>query len=104
LDNLDRREIAYRRSDVWLDVRVGDFVHRRRALTYVADPDCARLCADISPQTQITLLRQGKGVKGSSLFYLQNTVQCLNDDGHFRTDAHRLFAKVKANRGGIDTP
>jgi len=91
---LDIRESAYRRADVQLEVKDGKTLNRRRARTYVADPDSPRLCADISLETQLTFVRQGVGTKGSSRFYLQNTVRCLSEDGHIRNDAHRLFAKA----------
>ena len=104
LHGLDRREIAYRRANVCLEVKEGGGFRRRQARTYVADPGHPRLRANLSPEQQITLVRQGAGAKGSSLFYLQNTVKCLAGDGHFRTDAHRFLAMVTANRGDCGKP
>jgi len=100
---LDARENAYRRAKIQLEFKDGGTSHRRMAQTYVADPTSPRLSADISPETQLMLVRQGIGTKGSSRSYLQNTQRCLEEDGHFGTDACRLFAMLDASWGDSDT-
>jgi len=100
---LDARENAYRRAKIQLEFNNGGTLHRRAALSYVADPKSPRLCADISPDTQLTYLRQGVGSKGSSRFYMQNTLRCLDEDGHFDTDTRQLFAMLNAFCGESDT-
>ncbi|VAW15883.1 hypothetical protein MNBD_ALPHA09-1551 [hydrothermal vent metagenome] len=107
LHGLDRREIAYHRRNVWLEIGDGIGVRRQRAWTYVANPDHPRLRADIDPEQQKTLVRQGVGTKGSSLFYLKNTARCLADDGHFHNDARKFLAMLdidRANGGDCGNP
>jgi len=94
LQTLDQREAAYLRRDVWLEVIESGKRRRRQAITYVANPAHPRLRADLTRTEQLCLVRQGKGAKGTSRSYLQNTADCLTTDGHFHTDAHRFLAMI----------
>jgi len=93
---LDERERAYLRRRIRVTMRRGDGLIAGQALTYVANPAHPRLAADMPVPERLARIRHGIGDRGSSLDYLRNTVAALRDDGHIRSDAHRILAMVEA--------
>lgn len=92
LEFLGRREAAYRKAQVSCVLPNGDAA---KGLTYVMNPDNGRFLESPDTADQARHIRQGTGPKGSSLFYLESTVHCLNALGSGETKAHRLLDKVR---------
>jgi cation transport protein ChaC len=92
LDYLDRREQAYERRQVRLELDHGVI----GALAYVATPDHPRFAGRLAPERAARLIHQGVGEKGSSRAYLTNTVRYLDDVGIGDSALHALLALVEA--------
>jgi cation transport protein ChaC len=89
---LGRREAAYRQAPICCVLPGG---HKADGLTYVARPDNGRFLEDPDVADQAKHIRQGDGPKGTSLFYLESTVHCLNKLGSGPTSAHRLLDQIR---------
>jgi glutathione-specific gamma-glutamylcyclotransferase len=96
LIGLDRREAAYLRKEVTFALPNKKTCH---ALTYVVDRANGRFLEDPTRAEQVQHVRQGAGSKGTSLFYLENTVRILDHLGSEPCDAHALLDEVKACSG-----
>lgn len=91
---LGRREAAYRETRVSCALPNG---HAAEGLTYVMNPHNGRFLENPGKHEQAKHIRQGDGPKGSSLFYLESTVHCLNVLGSGETSAHRLLKLIHTN-------
>jgi cation transport protein ChaC len=69
-----------------------------RALSFVADHDDPLMQADITREAQVRYAATGTGFLGSSLNYLQSTVEHLAELGIDDPDASDLLAKALAFR------
>ncbi len=97
LDALDRRESAYARRQVVVTL-AGQTP--QKAFTYVHNPAHPRATGRLPASSVHRLIRSGSGDKGSSLEYLQNTVQWLDAQGVRSGAMHRLLATVIDGGGG----
>jgi glutathione-specific gamma-glutamylcyclotransferase len=75
-----------------------------RALSFIADHDDPLMQADISREDQIRYAATGAGFLGTSLDYLQSTVEHLAEVGIDDPDASDLLAAVRAWRAGAGLP
>ena len=89
---LDRREAAYRQTLARCTLDNGRAIS---ALTYVANFENGRFLDNPTLSDQIRHIRQGKGPKGTSLYYLESTVRCLDELGSGRTRTHDLLDGVR---------
>lgn len=92
LRSLNKREAAYRQVPVTCSLPDGQTVG---GLTYVVNNENGRFLDSPGEAEQIRHIRQGNGPRGTSLFYLESTVHCLNKLGSGRTRAHDLLDKVQ---------
>lgn len=90
---LDRREAAYRRASTTCTLPDGRSI---TALTYVANSENGRFLNNPTESDQIRHILQGKGPKGTSLFYLESTVGCLDELGSGATRAHDLLDRARS--------
>ena len=92
LEFLGRREAAYRQAQVSCVLPNGQAT---AGMTYVVNPGNGRFLEDPDTADQARHIKQGDGPKGTSLFYLESTVHCLNELGSGKTSAHRLLDQVR---------
>ncbi len=93
LHALDRREAAYRQASVACTLPDGETI---TALTYVVNFENGRFLDNPTESDQLLHIRQGKGPKGTSLFYLESTVHCLDRLGSGKTRAHDLLDRARS--------
>lgn len=93
LHALDRREAAYRQTSATCTLPDGQSI---TAFTYVVNFENGRFLDNPTESDQLRHIRQGKGPKGTSLFYLESTVHCLGGLGSGRTRAHDLLDRARS--------
>jgi len=92
LGYLDQRESAYLRKEVTIIVEDRGPVD---ALTYIVNPDHPRYAGHLGQEETVRLISSGSGSKGTSLGYLEKTVQELENQGMQKSNMHDLLADVR---------
>ncbi|MFQ5973462.1 MAG: gamma-glutamylcyclotransferase [Alphaproteobacteria bacterium] len=87
----DRESAPYRRVLVPVALRERTV----EAHTYVANPDHRQFAGKLTPEPAADFILQGKGHRGSSREYLQNTVRHLDELGIREGPLHRLLDLVE---------
>lgn len=80
----------------WLDAHRLDGGGRVRALAFVVVPTGANYCGRLDEAALLQILGAAHGIYGSSLEYLQRTVQALHADGLRDPHLERLLALAQA--------
>jgi cation transport protein ChaC len=65
----------------WLPLRLLDGGDRVSALAFVVRRDAVNYCQSLCEADAVSILRSAAGIYGSSLDYLQHTVEALRQDG-----------------------
>jgi glutathione-specific gamma-glutamylcyclotransferase len=89
---LDRRESAYLRRQVMVTLDDGT---SQRATTYVINPQHPRYAGQLTDHETAHFISTGSGTKGTSLAYLEKTVQELENQGVRRSTMHSLLRNVR---------
>lgn len=92
LISLNKREAAYRQVPVSCNLATGQSVE---GLTFAVNSGNGRFLCDPDETELKRHILQGDGPKGTSLYYLESTVSCLNALGSGSTNAHRLLSLVR---------
>ncbi len=79
--------------------------HRRNgrvvpALAFIVRRDAANYCGDLPEQDQVEILATARGIKGSSLDYLQRTVAALREAGLRDPHLERLLHRAERRAAG----
>ncbi len=82
----------------WLAVEIDG--RRRPALAYVADRSHPQYAGKLAPGRIARLIGQGRGIFGSNLDYLVNTVRHIDELGIADCPLHEILRLVEAGRRG----
>ena len=90
----DRESAAYRRVRVPVMLGQGQHLTEVQAYTYIANRQHSQFAGKLPLERAAKFIRRGKGHRGTSVEYLQNTVRHLDEFGVNDGPLHRLLDLV----------